>query len=152
MKILVIGAMILTLSGCQTMGGKETLGTLGGAAMGGLVGSQFGSGSGKAVATTAGVFLGGMAGREIGAQMDAADKRLMSNTFQRSLESTPNGTVLPWTNNNTGNSGHILPTRTGQDRTGRYCREYRNRVRVAGSVQDSFGTACRTPDGQWEVQ
>jgi outer membrane lipoprotein SlyB len=54
-------------------GEAGALGTLGGAAAGGVAGHQFGGGRGKDVATVAGAVLGAMAGREI-------EKRARSTT------------------------------------------------------------------------
>lgn len=33
-----------------------------------------------------------------------------------------------------------------------YCREYTKRVVIGGKMQESYGTACLRPDGQWEIQ
>lgn len=32
-----------------------------------------------------------------------------------------------------------------------YCREYQRQVVVGGHVQESYGTACRQPDGAWKI-
>ena len=55
-------------------GEKQTVGTLGGAAIGGLLGSQFGDGKGRLMATGAGVLIGGLIGSEIGRTMDEQDE------------------------------------------------------------------------------
>lgn len=34
---------------------------------------------------------------------------------------------------------------------GRYCREYQKQVWVAAGLQEAYGTACRQPDGAWEL-
>lgn len=36
-------------------------------------------------------------------------------------------------------------------REGRYCRGYQKRVTVGGRVERAYGTACRRPDGSWEL-
>ncbi len=33
-----------------------------------------------------------------------------------------------------------------------YCREYRTEITIAGQQQDAYGTACRRPDGTWQIQ
>ena len=53
------------------MGTDQTVGTLAGAAAGGLIGNQFGHGSGKDAATVAGVVAGGLLGNQAGESMDA---------------------------------------------------------------------------------
>ena len=56
MRILSVVAMVLMLSGC---------GTLLGAGAGGLVGNQFGKGSGKTAATLGGIAAGGYLGSKL---------------------------------------------------------------------------------------
>lgn len=34
---------------------------------------------------------------------------------------------------------------------GEYCREYTKPVRIGGERQESYGTACRQPDGSWRI-
>lgn len=33
----------------------------------------------------------------------------------------------------------------------RYCREYNTTSRVAGRMQNTYGTACMQPDGSWQI-
>jgi hypothetical protein len=49
---------------------SETIGTLGGAALGGLVGNQFGKGGGNVAATVGGVVVGGLVGNALGRDTD----------------------------------------------------------------------------------
>lgn len=49
----------------RVQGEASALGTLGGAAAGGVAGAQFGKKSGKVLATIGGAVLGGLAGREV---------------------------------------------------------------------------------------
>src|SRR5262245_57601973 len=57
-------------------GPKENTGTLVGAVAGGLIGSQFGGGTGERIAAgLAGAAIGGLIGNRIGAGMDDDDKR-----------------------------------------------------------------------------
>lgn len=34
---------------------------------------------------------------------------------------------------------------------GRYCREYQAVSKIAGTSQQTYGTACMQPDGSWEI-
>ena len=34
---------------------------------------------------------------------------------------------------------------------GRYCREYTATAVVGGKTQNTYGTACRQPDGAWQL-
>ena len=56
--------LALGLSGCSM--DKQDTSTLAGAAVGGLVGSQFGHGGGAVAATVGGAALGGLAGHHLG--------------------------------------------------------------------------------------
>jgi surface antigen len=144
---------VLSLGACETtrgMGNKQMIGTGGGAVLGGLLGSQIGGGSGQLWATGAGVLLGALVGSEIGASLDNADRAYAAQANQEAL-SAPVGQRIAWNNPNSGNSGYIVPTRDGYSQSGRYCREYQQTVVVGGKQQSAYGTACRQPDGSWEV-
>lgn len=153
-KTIYAGMMVaaLALTGCQTdnWGTKQTVGTGVGALAGGLAGSQIGKGSGKTWATGVGVLLGALAGSEVGASLDAADRMAMQQAQSRSY-AAPVGQAITWNNPQTGNSGTYVATRDGTDTAGRYCREYQQTVTVGGKNQSAYGTACRQPDGSWEV-
>ena len=152
MKKLLILPLVATLVGCQSMGQRETVGTLGGAALGGLVGAQFGGGSGRAIATAVGIMGGAMIGRGIGQQLDRVDAQRHSRTFYTALENNRTGTMSRWQNLSTRSSGYTVPVQTYQKSGGVYCREYQSVVTVAGRSQSAYGTACRQPDGSWKLQ
>jgi surface antigen len=38
-----------------------------------------------------------------------------------------------------------------QAANGTYCREYQQEITVGGKEQQSYGTACRQPDGTWKI-
>jgi hypothetical protein len=60
--------VVATLSGCEQPGAspaQPALGTLGGAAAGGALGSTVGSGSGRTAAIVGGALLGGIAGNQL---------------------------------------------------------------------------------------
>ena len=57
-----------------------------------------------------------------------------------------------WRNPDAGNSLYtVTPTQTFQTQDGRYCREYTADARIGGRVQQTYGTACREPDGSWQI-
>lgn len=35
--------------------------------------------------------------------------------------------------------------------SGRYCREFQQKVTVGGKTEEAYATACQNPDGTWEV-
>ncbi len=149
--LALLGASLL-LSACQTdnWGGGETVGTLGGAAAGGLIGSQIGHGSGTAAATVAGVLLGGFLGNRAGSMIDEGDKAAASRAEQRAYNA-PVGQQITWNNPSNGNSGTITPVRDGYAANGSYCREFQQTIIVGGKQQEAFGKACQQPDGSWKI-
>lgn len=148
----LIFALVLLLPACQTdnMGTKEGMGTLGGAALGGLLGSQIGKGSGNLAATGAGVLLGAWLGNEIGASLDKADRTELSRAESRAY-TAPMGQQITWNNPQSGNSGTIVPVRDGYAGNGAYCREFQQTIMVGGKKQQGFGKACQQPDGSWKI-
>jgi surface antigen len=151
-------AQLSALSACQQPGAapgsginKETGGTVLGGVGGALLGSQIGHGKGSVVAGVAGGLLGAYLGNQIGAQMDRNDMAYYNQTSQRALEVAPVGQAQTWRNPDSGNYGTITPTKTYQS-NGEYCREYQQTITVSGKTQKGYGTACRQPDGSWEVR
>lgn len=150
MKTTVIGiSLLLTLSqlaGCAIT--REQGGAAAGAVVGGVVGSQIGGGSGQDVATALGIIGGAIVGASLGRSFDQLDAM---NT-QRALETSPTNQTSSWVNPDSGNQYAITPTRTFQTSSNQYCREYQTTVTVGGEQQQGYGTACRQPDGQWQIQ
>lgn len=140
-------AITATLPGCADMS-KQDVGTVSGAAIGGLVGSRFGGGSGQVLATGVGVLAGALIGGAIGKNMDDADRMKMNNA----LESNQVGQPAYWQNQKTGNSYTVVPTKNVTLDGNPYCREYRSTANIAGKKQQIYGTACRQPDGTWQTQ
>jgi surface antigen len=142
----------VVLAGCDPTTGmpgtKATVGGLGGAAAGGLLAAAAGGG-GAGIA--AGVILGGLVGGAIGDRMDAADRREAQQAAVRALETAPSGTSVAWKNPDSGHSGAVTPTRTYQNASGQYCREYQQSITINGQQNRAYGTACRQPDGSWQI-
>lgn len=121
-----------------------------GAALGGLLGSQFGSGTGQLATTGAGVLVGALVGSEIGHTMDEVD-RLKANQAVVQSQTAPLGEKINWNNSNSGNYGSITPTRDGFSESGRYCREFYQTITIDNKNEDAHGIACQEPDGTWRI-
>ncbi|MCE2510047.1 MAG: hypothetical protein J4G10_03580 [Alphaproteobacteria bacterium] len=145
-------AFALVLSGCVTpnAGSKESAGSLLGAGLGALAGSQVGKGRGKLVAVALGTLIGAGFGSSVGRSLDRADQLYLTRTSTTAFEFNQTGMTSTWSNPDSGNYGSVTPTRTYQSQ-GRYCREYQQSVTVGGNTEQAYGTACRQPDGNWEI-
>ncbi len=142
---LVLAAALVT-AGCATHGHKEDVGMLIGGVMGGVLGSQVGSGRGRTLATAAGAVVGGAVGASVGRSMDELDRMKMSAT----LETTRTGVASEWQNPDTGYYYRMEPTRTYETAEGP-CREYTMDAEIGGRTEQVYGTACRQPDGSWQI-
>lgn len=130
---------------------KTDLGTLLGAGAGAVAGSAVTHGKGKIWGGVIGGLLGAGIGHEIGASLDRADMTYYSRAQQRALETAPAGQALPWQNPQSGHSGVIVPQAPYQSSNGQYCREFQNQITVGGKTASGYGTACRQPDGSWQI-
>jgi surface antigen len=149
--IAVTGCEGSGFSGIGGMGTKQTVGTLGGAAGGGLLGSQIGGGTGKLAATAAGTLLGAFLGSQVGKSLDNADATYSTRAEQRAY-SAPIGEDIEWKNPDSGHYGTITPIREGRNRqTGQYCRDFRQKIYVGGHSENATGRACQQPDGSWKI-
>ena len=152
-RIVVFFLAVAVLGACaeRGIGEKQGVGTLVGAGVGALAGSQIGGGTGKLAAVAIGALLGGYAGNEIGTSLDRADK-LAANRAAQQARTAPIGQTINWNNPQSGNSGTITPTRQGTNATtGAYCREFHQTVKIGGRMTEAFGTACQQPDGSWRI-
>ncbi len=152
MTLIAALCVALLTASCAQDGSanKQTVGTLTGAALGGLLGSRFGSGHGRVVTTGVGVFLGALIGSEIGKSMDDVD-RLKADRANQKAQTAPIGEEIAWNNPDSGNYGTVTPVRDGTTSSGQYCREFQQTVTIGGKTENAYGTACRQPDGSWEI-
>jgi surface antigen len=143
---------MFALSACVgNQGNKQTGGTLIGAGLGALVGSQFGGGKGQLAAVAIGALAGAMMGGEVGKSLDKADRAAMERSTSDALERGPSGQSVAWNNPDSGNYGSVVPKPAYRAPTGEYCREYQQTVTVAGRSEEAYGKACRQPDGSWKI-
>lgn len=81
-KLLIVAVSAIALSGCLAT--NQQGGTLVGAGVGGLLGSQIGRGTGKLVTTGLGVLVGALAGQAVGQHMDRPPTIVYRNTAPQS--------------------------------------------------------------------
>lgn len=148
-NIVLMCVACAMLTSCA--GNKQGSGTAIGAVAGGLLGAQFGKGSGQLLAAGLGAIAGGFLGNSIGKSLDEHDRMMADNASKKALEAAPSGQSVEWKNPDSGNYGSITPTRTFKADDGRYCREYTQNITVGGKQERAYGKACRQPDGHWEI-
>jgi len=130
-------------------GAKENTGTLVGAVAGGLIGSQFGGGTGERIAAgLAGAAIGGMIGNRIGASMDDEDRQRAYAAQMQALESGKSGAAVAWRNPDSGRYGSVVPGPAYRS-NGLQCRPFTHTIYIDGRPQVARGNACRNPDGTW---
>lgn len=152
-KLVVVTAMaaLLFVTGCDPQNNpKATGGTVLGGIGGALLGSLVGSGKGRLVAVGVGTLAGAMIGQEVGRSLDRADRAAIDRA-EKQATTAPIGETITWNNPQSGNSGTITPVREGNHRDGRYCREFQQTIEVGGKLEKGYGTACRQPDGSWQI-
>lgn len=147
-------AVALSLAACAGdpvtgRGPKENTGTLVGAVAGGVIGSQFGGGTGERIAAgLVGAAIGGLIGNQIGSAMDDEDKRHAYYAQMNALEQGPSGRPVRWQNPDSGRYGEVVPEEAYSAR-GATCRRYTHTIYIDGRPQAARGEACRNPDGTW---
>jgi surface antigen len=121
-----------------------------GAILGGILGSQFGHGSGKTAATLGGVFLGGIAGNAIAGDIECQDRPYAFRAYSEGFQG-PIGQHYEWYNDQRTSHGSFMPTREYRDR-GLICRDFQEERDVRGRHLNRLGTACRENDGNWHFR
>lgn len=147
-NLVVVGLTASLLAGCaSTNGQNQTLGTLAGAVGGAALGSAFGQGSGKVAAIAAGALVGGFLGNQIGARLDQQSQQY---NYAASVQALDSGAPQQWQNPQNGVYGTVNPGPANYVNN-RVCRPYTNTIFIDGQQQVARGTACRNPDGSWQV-
>lgn len=130
---------------------KQTIGTLTGGAVGAVAATNIGKGKGNIAAIAIGTLLGAAIGSEIGKSLDRADRQAMYSTSQNAFENVPTGQTTHWRNPDSGHYGTYTPVRT-YNQGGTHCREFTQTIVIGGRVEEGYGTACRMPNGAWQIQ
>ena len=126
---------------------RDMIGALIGAGSGAALGSTIGKGDGRTAAIIGGAILGMLGGYNIGQTLDQSDQACTGYT----LQNVPDGRSVRWLNPDSGTSYNIIPTRSWQNADGLYCREYNATADIGGKQAKTYGTACRQPDGSWQI-
>ncbi len=153
LRVAAAVLVAVPLIACQQMqdNPKQAGGTLIGAGLGALVGSQVGGGKGKLAAVAIGALAGAWAGSEVGKSLDKADRLYAQRNAQNGLEYNQTGQAVAWKNPDSGHSGTFTPTRTYKSADGQNCRQFETTIYVDGKQETGSGQACRRADGTWQI-
>lgn len=142
------GALALSVAGCGPQTGpNEAGGTILGAVAGGAIGSMFGGGAGKAAAIVAGTMIGGFLGNTIGRNMD---ENARQQAYAAQMNAINGGQAQNW-RSPSGAYGSVTPGPVYVDQSSQACRQYTHTIVVDGKRQTGTGTACRNPNGTWQI-
>jgi surface antigen len=139
-RVVLAAGLALVLGACSgpTGGYKQPVGGALGAAGGGFLGSQIGSGKGQLAATAAGALLGGLMGLEAGASLDRADQVHAAQAYpQRAQVPTWRSPAYPapqYYSHPPASYGSSYGASDG-------CR--------SGNAGAMRGLVCEQPDGTW---
>ena len=81
------------------------------------------------------------------ANMDEQDRQILRDTINELLES-PDGTVIDWSNPDTGSGGRVKVLDTNET-AGMTCRNVRARNQARGRKQDGTYNLCKDETGTW---
>jgi surface antigen len=86
-----------------------------------------------------------------GDELDEAEEQAMNDALQYALEKNPSHEAAEWVNPDTGRAGAVVPLKTFGIERSRPCREFVTTIIIGGNEEQGYGTACRQPDGSWEI-
>ncbi len=182
-RMLITTALAVALLGSGNApvlaGSNEFLGLLGGAALGGFIGNQFGEGAGQTAATGLGAFTGAVIGSNLGRSYDRhnrvyygggyySDYRYGSSYYAPSYYYYPQYVAPPApppprvvyvqpqiieyrAREPAYVDGGYVGGGSAPPPTS-YCREFTQQTRIGNQVKEVYGTACLQPDGSWRVE
>ncbi len=80
-----------------------------------------------------------------------SDSAYIRQALNFALETARSGTETTWENPSTGHHGTVVPSPAFKTSTGQVCRGFERTMVVGTTVTKSKGTACREPNGSWNV-
>jgi len=83
----------------------------------------------------------------VGTVLTQDDRDIYFRAYRGAL-AAPIGQSMVWNSDRV--SGAVTTTRDGWAGQ-RYCREFRQEITIDGRNQEAYGTACQTPDGDWQL-
>ena len=148
-KILGIGIVVLSMTGCANMTREET-GNLLGAVVGGSLAYGLGKdSSNKEIWVAAGLIGGALAGGHYAKLTDKGQK-MHSHAVHTNLETAQDNSTTSWNNPNNNEHGSVTVRNTNVS-NGTPCREFTQTIFVGGKAVEGYGTACRQADGSWKI-
>lgn len=148
MRTLVgLANVLLIVAGCSAGGPSVTTGAIPGANPTAVIGSPIGSGAGEG---TVGAVEGGLMGADVGLSLNDTDREAALKAEYEALEYGRSGVPVTWRGRSGENRGEIRVGSTYQVNS-LDCREYTHNVWIGGRPRVVKGTACREPDGVWQV-
>lgn len=137
----------LLLSACAgTTVTKGEVGAGSGAVGGALLGQAIGH---DTEATLIGAAVGTMIGYMVGNEMDKYDREQLNHVYERGVS----GRGSSWQNPDNGNKYQVTPEPAYySNSTSQPCRKAEIEAVIDGKKQTTTTTACRTVDGNWQLQ
>jgi surface antigen len=84
-------------------------------------------------------------------EVGGSEQQAMAQTLQYAMEYNKTSEAAAWVNPDTDNTGTAVPIKTYVNADGLYCREFITTIIIGGEEQQGYGTACRQPDGTWQI-
>jgi surface antigen len=130
---------------CDTREVGKVVGAVAGGALGGVIGSRVSKNEEtRPVAIIAGTVIGAVIGAKIGQRFDDADRACMGHALELAGERK----TVAWTNEATGVSYKLTPTRNFKQGK-ESCREFTTALEAGRKADQMKGVACRRGNGEW---
>ena len=134
------------VAGCTGAPGRdETVGLIGGAVGGFLIGTGIGGVAALAIGTAA----GGLVGDRLGHALDERDRASARRAERRAVIL---GKRAAWYNPASDHRGTVRASGTFTDERGRTCRKFSHVIKIDGHDETGTGIGCRNQNGQWTLR
>jgi surface antigen len=85
-------------------------------------------------------------------RLTKADDDMMKQAAREGIDGKPDGTVIPWNNEKSGNSGTVTLLKKVEVK-GQECRDILHTIKARNVAEPANYevTICRQPDGSWKI-
>jgi surface antigen len=96
--------------------------------------------------------VAGLADSDLARMLDPVDRQRLKEITQQTLEMAASGRLSGWRNPYSRNAGTVSASPAFKNPSGQWCRGIEQSITVLTETRRAKGTACRRPDGWWEIQ
>lgn len=150
-KYLLFSTTTMFLFSCQNAGDNKQIGQMIGAAVGAVIGSNYGTGNNNKIYTILGSAGGFLLGGKLAHLLNQNEKDELNSVIEKSLEENPNNVSSNWSSQSNESISATVTPKSNIKINGNTCREFEKIIIKEENRYEKNAKACRDDNGNWKI-